>query len=106
LALLRSRDVDVAFVQGGLAEDPASAPDLLSLGSLYFEPLWVFHRLAGPMERLSARTGKRVPVGSVGSGTRPVALRLLSLNNRPNSAFEQHDIGGQTAVDRIAQHGD
>jgi hypothetical protein len=36
-------EVDIAFVQGGIG-DPAAQPELRSLGSLYFEPLWVFYR--------------------------------------------------------------
>lgn len=44
LRLLRdeSNAVDVGFIQGGVGagEDAAG---LVSLGSLYFEPLWVFH---------------------------------------------------------------
>ena len=49
-------DVDVAFVQGGVR---ASAPDaeLLSLGSLYFEPLWILSR-AGGLPRTCGRSGQ------------------------------------------------
>jgi len=101
LQLLQDGEADVAFVQGGVVGDATTAPELLSLGSLYFEPLWLFHRSAEPVERLPALRGKRIAVGSAGSGTRPVALRLLALNNLTNSGFEQHDIGGQTAVDAL-----
>ena len=45
LRLLRDGRVDVGFVRGGIA-DPVADEEagLLSLGSLFFEPLWVFHR--------------------------------------------------------------
>ena len=45
LALLRGGEADVAFVRGGSA-DPVADEEagLLSLGSLFFEPLWVFYR--------------------------------------------------------------
>src|SRR5688572_25564079 len=53
LALLRQAggEVDVAFIQGGadptLARaDPDGEPqdDLVSLGSLFYEPVWIFYR--------------------------------------------------------------
>ena len=35
--------VDVAFLQGGVAELPV-AHDVVMLASLYYEPLWIFYR--------------------------------------------------------------
>jgi TRAP-type uncharacterized transport system substrate-binding protein len=35
--------VDVGFMQGGIANEPESE-DLATLGSMYLEPVWVFHR--------------------------------------------------------------
>ena len=99
--LLRSGAVDVAFVQGGVDGDPAAVAGLQSLGSLYFEPLWVFHTLETDIDRLPALDGARLAVGSTGSGTRPVALRLLALNNMSEESYEQHDIGGQHAVEAL-----
>jgi len=45
LARLRDLEsgVSVAFVQGGLTSAEQS-PGLLSLGTMFYEPLWVFHR--------------------------------------------------------------
>jgi TRAP transporter TAXI family solute receptor len=71
--------VDVAFIQGGVG-DPASMPELGSLASLYFEPLWVFHRAEMPVNRLTDFRGKRIAVGQEGSGTRALALLLLKEN--------------------------
>jgi hypothetical protein len=73
------KGVDIAFVQGGVG-DPASMPELGSLASLYFEPLWVFQRAETPMNRLTDFQGKRVVVGQEGSGTRALALLLLKEN--------------------------
>ena len=44
--------VDIAFVQGGIAST-AGNPDLLSLASLYYEPLWVFYRGTETLTRLT-----------------------------------------------------
>ncbi len=79
IRLLESGKVDIAFVQGGVAEI-AEAGNLLSLGSLYFEPIWLFHRKSMHIRQLTDLRHKRVGVGIEGSGTRALALRLLSDN--------------------------
>jgi hypothetical protein len=38
-----SADVEAAFMQSGVAT-PEAAPGLVSLGSIYYEPLWIFYR--------------------------------------------------------------
>ncbi len=77
LERLRSNKADAALVQGGV--DNTDGGDLLSLGSLYLEPLWIFYR-AGDINLLPDLAGKRLAVGSPGSGTRALALRLLEDN--------------------------
>lgn len=77
LRLLRERQVDFAFVQGGTA-GPEDKQRLQAIGSLYFEPLWVFHRGPDSVDRLTAFAGKRLAVGPVGSGTRALALQVLA----------------------------
>jgi TRAP transporter TAXI family solute receptor len=64
------------FVQGGTAE-AAPTEGLLSLGSLYYEPIWVFHRRNRPLRGLNDLRGLSIQVGEEGSGVRPLALRLL-----------------------------
>ncbi|MCL2830497.1 MAG: C4-dicarboxylate ABC transporter substrate-binding protein [Betaproteobacteria bacterium] len=120
LKLLKSGAVDVAFVQGGTTlprqtagtdktaededdEDVAqSFAGLRSLGSVYYEPVWLFYRdpyaeSSGaarekpqnpqrtderhrPIERLSQLGGKRIAIGARGSGIRSLAVRLLRAN--------------------------
>ena len=81
--LRRLRDervqVDVAFLQGGVAMGEDSA-GLVSLGSLYPEPLWVFYRGKENVERLVQLRGKRLAVGPEGSGTRKLAEELLEVD--------------------------
>ena len=80
LALLAHDDtVDVGFVQGGLAESDASQ-GVVALGSLYYEPLWVFVNSDAGINTLDDIVGKRVAGGSVGSGTRAVVMQLLNLS--------------------------
>ena len=72
-------DVDVGFVQGGLGKD-VNLSGLVSLGSIAYQPLWVFYRGATAHTRLSELAGQRIAVGAAGSGTRSLALALLAAN--------------------------
>jgi uncharacterized protein len=80
LEQLKSGKVSVGLVQGGTAKT-VSSDELKSIASLFYEPLWVFHRKEHPLKYLFEVRGKRVAVGEVGSGTRPLALRLLQDNH-------------------------
>ncbi|WP_322030113.1 TAXI family TRAP transporter solute-binding subunit [Paraburkholderia sp. J76] len=70
--------VDLAFVQGGVA-DGKDTHSLMSLGSVAYLPIVVFYRGSG-LTRLSDLDGMRIAIGRVGSGTRELALKLLSAN--------------------------
>src|SRR5919109_4063158 len=74
-----SLQVDVGFVQGGLAAD-VPVDGLVSLGSVFYQPLAVFYRSPRPFYRLSQFRGKRLAIGAEGSGTRELALTLLNAN--------------------------
>jgi len=95
-----SDGVDIAFVQGGMGA-LAKTENLLSLGSLYFEPLWIFHQNGLTLNRLSDLKGLRVAVGEEGSGTRVLAIQLLELNgiNAKNTRFLSYD--SQQAADGL-----
>ncbi len=71
--------IDVGFVQGGMAKEE-NLKGLLSLGSIAYQPLWVYYRGTAPITRLAELAGKRIAVGAAGSGTRALALVLLSAN--------------------------
>ena len=89
LQLLREGKADLAFVQGGTAELQPDDPDLLvSLGSLFVEPVWLFYRTdaglkvtdSGRLDSLRQLRGLRVNVGSEGSGVPTLIDRLLDAN--------------------------
>ena len=93
LKLLRDPDsgVDLAFVQGGADVDrPGEAieEDLVSLGSLFYEPLWVFYRedsaqrlIKSPLVNgLSQLTGWKINFGAEGSGVPNLMGRLIDAN--------------------------
>ena len=71
--------VDVAFMQGGIANADAAAK-IEMLASLYYEPLWVFYRDAKVLSQLNDLRGKRIAIGAPGSGTRAFVEPLLEFN--------------------------
>jgi TRAP transporter TAXI family solute receptor len=82
LSLLEDRHsgTSIAFVQGGLAR-PQQFPDLVSLGTVSVEPLWIFYRPAQErLDQLSQLRGMRVSIGPQGSGMHAHALALLAQN--------------------------
>ena len=98
--------VDVAFMQGGVANFPA-ADALVMLASLYYEPLWVFYRDSGTLSQLNDLRGKRIAVGAPGSGTRALVDRLFAANGltvaegvgRGNTDIA--GLGGNDALDAL-----
>ena len=82
---LKADQAQVGFVQGGVVppkEDPDAEDDsgLLSLGSLFYEPVWVFYRGERDLTRLTDLRGKRIAIGQEGSGVRQLAQQLLAAN--------------------------
>ena len=87
-------DVDVSFLQGGVGVTIPSE-DLISLGSIYYEPLWVFHRSNIIVRHLDDLKGKRIAAGIEGSGTKVLALQILALNGvTPENSSILHIDGG------------
>jgi TRAP-type uncharacterized transport system substrate-binding protein len=74
-----SSKVDVGFVQGGVNKG-IKTDNLVSLGSISYEPLFVFYRSGSGIERLSQLTGQRIAIGEAGSGTHTLSLALLAAN--------------------------
>lgn len=85
---LKADEAQIAFVQGGVVPpkaDPDAEDDsgLLSLGSLFYEPVWVFYRGDKDLTRLTELRGKRIAIGQEGSGVRQLAQQLLDANEIP-----------------------
>jgi len=100
IGLLESGSAEVAFVQGGTSE--ASKTDqLASLGSLYFEPIWVFHRKSLNIERLTQLVGHTISIGSEGSGTRALTKTLLGDNSITTSNTQLLGLNGRAAADAL-----
>lgn len=102
LRLLEAKEegVDVAFVQGGL--NPLDEKDnLVALGSMFFEPMWIFYRADVSIENVSDLQPLRLAVGPQGSGSRVLTLKMLELNgiNEGNTRIFSYD--SQEAADLL-----
>ncbi len=95
--------VDVAFMQGGVASFPA-AEGLVMLASLYYEPLWIFYRNTEPLTRMNELHGKRIAIGTLGSGTRALVAQMFAANGLTNASGVGRDntdivaLGGDDAL--------
>ena len=72
----RRDGVSLALVQGGIA-NAENAPELVTLGSMFYEPTWLFYRSARSIELGNQLRGKRIAIGAPGSGTRVVGLHIV-----------------------------
>lgn len=91
--------VDVAFVQGGTG-NPVEHPDLVSLASLYYEPLWVVTKTPSP-PGLDDFKGATIAAGGLGSGTRAIALQLFEDNRLGDSEITLLDAGPVEGADML-----
>ena len=109
----RLRDPDdaarIAFLQDGLSDTEESKAidsevDLVSLGAISYEPIWIFYRGKSVKMRLSKLVGQRIAVGSPGTGTQVLALRLLKASgvDAANSHFVNAD---RTQAQQLLQQG-
>ena len=109
LRLLRDPQsgVDIAFAQGGAGErlrreanavaaaDDADDAGLVSLGSLFVEPVWLFYRIdsaerllkAPALTSLSQLPGWRINIGAPGSGTPNLMFKLIEANKLDANAL-------------------
>ena len=81
LRRLSEDEAQIAFVQGGSVPQDKPPEGLLSLGSAFYEPLWVFVRSEKRPERLTELDGKRIAVIQESSSTRALAYRMLAAND-------------------------
>ena len=72
-------NIQAAFVQDGLGSEEKES-DIVSLGSLYYEPLWIFYRAKESVTHFSQFDGKKIAVGKLGHGTHVFAERLLRMS--------------------------
>jgi TRAP-type uncharacterized transport system substrate-binding protein len=107
-----AQTVDLAFVRGG-SSDAARAADeekggapLVSLGSLYLEPVWLFYRSdvakrlnrEATLTQLASLRGWRVNVGARGSGVTGLVAKLLHANGMERESLIESRLEQTPAV--------
>jgi TRAP transporter TAXI family solute receptor len=97
LAKIKAKQADIGIVQTGLASDFGS-DGVRSLGAVFYEPLWVFHRAATPMDELQDIVGRRVAIGPEGSGVRALATLLLGEAGVTPDKYTASPLAGQEAA--------
>jgi TRAP transporter TAXI family solute receptor len=102
LAQLRDphSEVSVGFIQSGSTTHKES-PDLLSLGTVFYEPLWLFHQRELEVNALSDLRGRKVSIGPEGSGARVLSLELLRLNGIARDAFTPMALSPEEAGEKL-----
>jgi TRAP-type uncharacterized transport system substrate-binding protein len=102
LALLRDPNsgVKVALIQDGTI-GKEEGMDLESLGTLFYEPVWIF--LGSEVRDLtpSALRGRKVSIGPVGSGTHALLFELLKRNELDQQVGELLAFEPQAAADEL-----
>ncbi|MNK19494.1 NMT1/THI5 like protein [compost metagenome] len=81
LQRLNSGKTDIAFVQSGSTEhEDAERHGLISLGSLFTEPVWLFMREGKAVTELAQLKGMKINLGPEGTGVPGLFRQLLSVN--------------------------
>ncbi|HPW83731.1 MAG TPA: TAXI family TRAP transporter solute-binding subunit [Rhodoferax sp.] len=116
LARLNTGEVSVSFVQGGLGgilldpEEEAENTPLRSLGTIGFEPVWIFSHKVDLSGGLQPLLGRKIAVGVAGSGNHKVAMELLGAyglvdaQGQPRAGTELVFEGGTGAATRLQNH--
>ncbi|MFZ6734538.1 TAXI family TRAP transporter solute-binding subunit [Undibacterium sp. Ji42W] len=88
-------EIEVGFVRSG-SSDEAQAHErgLISLGSLFYEPIWVFYRNPKEVTTISQFKGKTVNVGPDGNGVAKLFSQILSVNG-----MSEEDVSIQKLAD-------
>jgi len=102
--LRRLRDgrsgVSVGFVQGGTSSAQES-PGLVSLGTVFYEPLWFFYRGAPLDRKLTGLRSRRISIGPEDSGTRELVLTLFARNGIDRRFAKLLPLTPQTAAEEL-----
>ena len=90
LRRLQAGEADAGFVQGGSATAPTDddTEELLTLGNLFVEPVWLFYRTqsaadiseTGRLQSLNQLSTLRINAGTAGSGVPPLMDTLLDMH--------------------------
>jgi TRAP transporter TAXI family solute receptor len=97
---LKTKEADIGIVQTGLAAE-RGANGVQTIGAVFYEPLWVFHRKSVPLEELQDIAGKRTAIGPEGSGLRVLSTLLLGEVGVTTDKFTALPLAGQASADAL-----
>jgi TRAP-type uncharacterized transport system substrate-binding protein len=103
LALLRDprSGVNVSLLRGG-ASGAIGAHELESLGTIGYQPLWLFQRRGlRQSSGFPALRGLKISIGPIGSGTWTLARQLLKLNGIDERVSELLTLMPEAAVEKL-----
>jgi TRAP-type uncharacterized transport system substrate-binding protein len=92
--------VNAALVQGGVA-DAETATGVVSLGRMFYEPLWVFYKGDATLDQLGQLKGHRISIGAEGSGTQTLNISLLRAAGVDATNATLLPLTGEAAVDAL-----
>jgi len=82
----------IAIIPGGISNHQAS-PDLASLGTLFYEPLWLFSR-GKHLDSFEQLRNRRISIGPEGSASHVLAIEFLGVlacsRRNPQHCFRSH----------------
>jgi len=88
-----------ALIEGGIVR-PQDSSTLQSLGALFYEPLWWFHRREITGIGIDGLLGRNVSIGPEGSGTRALSLQLMNRIGT-EGRFNLVALASRAAADRL-----
>lgn len=100
LLMNKKKAADVALVQNGLA-DASETKALMSLGTLYVQPVLVFYRNKKNIDHIPQFKGNRIAIGPEGSGTNILASKILEENDLTKKNTTILDMDGDDAVEAL-----
>jgi TRAP-type uncharacterized transport system substrate-binding protein len=95
--------VKVGFVQAGSLE-PDKMQDIESLGTVFYEAVWLFCRCTDLDKVRKDPTSWRLSIGPDGSADRPLAQKLLRLNGMDAAGMKLYSYTPAQATDAILQN--
>jgi TRAP-type uncharacterized transport system substrate-binding protein len=102
LAMLRDphSGASVALIEGGIL-NAAETSGVESLGTVFYEPLWWFHKREIQGEAANRLRGQRISIGPQGSGTRALSLQLLKRTGMETQVGELLALEPREAGERL-----
>lgn len=92
-------EIEIGFVQSGSTDEAeAKSKGLVSLGSLFYEPIWIFYRGKQELSSITQFKGKKINVGTEGMGVARLFKQILSVNNMEESEVKLERLSSTPAT--------